>query len=397
MLNTIANYVKVAGILATDLVNKVYDPFQEFTRPAEPVAGDYLVQGFELQMREKFLDPETGLWQYELPWNSGDQCIWHGVYTAMWAIKASIPGMPYDTTLRDSVTAMHHFFEFPDIIRRGVVNGVPQYDVSNDQISGLLCGLYFAYTYGDLSVKTKAKPLIKQLGDCLIRNNFKLINPNGLPTKHGKLINGLLTDPLNLCIALAIMKLCMVIYPEREYGLYYHTLIDDYKPMIPYGKVKLLWRENTYDTHRAAISYSILCDLEKSPKLHGLYEKGIRRVWDIARKTGNPWIYYLLRRVSSYRPEDIEVCKKVLTEFDLTYKIMRQERVNSDKVEWFTWGGRKRARQPLPRYKAGTQDFFWQRHAYSVDDWVGSNEVKEAYNGADYLIAYYGLKQLRLI
>jgi hypothetical protein len=396
VLNTVANYIKKGAIIATDAVNAVYDPFEEFTRVGVHLETTYLASAFEIHMRDKFLDSSTGIWQYELPWNSGDQCIWHGVTTAMWAIKSTLVD-EYDPVLYDSVKAMRHFFEFPDVIRRGVVGGEPQYNVSSDQISGLLCGLYWAYTYGRIDAKVEAKKFIQQLADTCLRTNFKLVNPGGTETKHGKLVNGLLTDPLNLCIALAILKLADLCYPEREYKVFYSNLVEQFKPTIPYGKVRLLWRDNAYDSHRAAISYSILCDLEKDEEIHGLYEKGLKRVWDIERKTGNPWIYYLLRRATYYRPEDIDQVKKHLTEFTLSDKIMRVEKINSPLVATAKWGSKLRSLQPIPRYKMGSQDFFWQRNMRSVDDWVGQKEPVEAYNGMDYLIAYYGLKSLRLI
>jgi len=55
--------------------------------------------------------------------------------------------------------------------------------------------------------------------------------------------------------------------------------------------------------------------------------------------------------------------------------------------------GKLVADQPLPLWWTGSQDFRWQRCAYSIDDWIGNTTPNQKFFGVDFLIAYWGFKQ----
>lgn len=402
LLNKLANVVKVGGIWLADLVNRVGDPYQEFDRPLDAKYFEYLHEKekkFDNDMGA-FYWPERNVYLYTRPGNSGDQCLWHGIYTTMWALKNSVT-RDHFTQLHSCLEGMRSFLVPSDVgvrlIRGWREDGTYEDEVSNDQATGFLAGVYFGWKYGDIYCRDVARELITGFADELAIHGNKLVNKDLTPTKHGKLENGLATDPLNLTLALATYKTAYEITGERLYQVRYEEFVQKYSLLIPYASVRLLWWEKTHHAHRAAIHYSILCDLEKDHDLNRKYLRGLIRTWSMERKSANPWIYYLLRRVCLYDPEDLDKCRKHLKEFTLEEKQYNAERINSDKVETFQWGNHKRCRQPLPRWRVGSQDFFWQRHLYSADDWSGNGAGNIRHNGGDFLVAYWGLRSLRLI
>lgn len=405
LLNSLANVVKVGAIWATDAVNAIYDPFRNFDRPEEPKYFEHLKEKavkFETDLQD-FWWPTHNVFLYTLPGNSGDQALWHGVYTAMLASKYSVTGALVDiTVLEEAVKGLLSHQQplgepLPRLIRGWREDGTYEDEVSNDQASGHLLGIYFAWKYGNVACRVAAKTLITGLADELAINSNNLINADGSPTKHGKLENGLYTDPLNLTLLLAIYKLAYEIVGENLYKIRYDDLCEKYRILIPYAKVKLLWLDEQQAGHRAAIHYTILCDLEKDHDLNRKYLRGLLRVWRISRKGANPWIYFLVRRICLVDPAHENLVRKHLKEFTLEDKQHNAERINSTGVETFKWGGHLRCRQPLPRWRVGSQDFFWQRHLYSADDWIGNGTGNLRHNGGDFLAAYWGLRSLRII
>lgn len=405
ILMPLVNVVKVAAIWLTDGINFLFDPFQDFDRPEDIKYAEWLhekAKKFERDM-EDFYWPDRDVYLYTLPGNSGDQALWHGVYTATQAVKYSVTRDPEDLGrlwkctegLRQHQSPTDELV--PRLIRGWRADETYEDSVSNDQASGHLLGIYFAWKYGNLAVRDNAKHLITGLADELVIYDNKLINADKTPTQHGKLENGIYTDPLSLTLALAIYKVAHRITSEPLYNVRYLDLVSRFRLLIPYAKVKLLWLDERPASHRAAIHYSILCDLETDHDLHRKYLSGLLRVWRIERKSANPWIYFLMRRVCLNDPAYEERAKKHLREFTLEDKQPNAERINSDHVETFNWGNHKRCYQPLPRWRVGSQDFFWQRHMYSADDWIGNGKGNLRHNGGDFLAAYWGLRSLRIL
>src|SRR5580765_2778254 len=92
--------IKALAIRATDTLNKFNDPFDPFTRPAFPKENKPL-HVFE---QEFYRDLVTNFWGCDgrvllhriplpqgSPLDTGDQAIWHGIFTAMLALRYSKP------------------------------------------------------------------------------------------------------------------------------------------------------------------------------------------------------------------------------------------------------------------------------------------------------------------
>lgn len=423
MIDWLSDQLKRLLIVASDIVNLI-DPFDEFDRVQYPKYFEYLwekAKKFEDDARMYFYWSGRSIWcatttptavpGMQNPINIGDQCLWHGVWTALWAIKYSVTKDIGDlSTLHDCFQGlMAHQTPKGEVTKR-LIRGVDVLgnvtdDVSNDQASGHLAGIYFMWKYGDDTCRDGAKVLIKGLADELLANNHCLVNMFGKPTTYGALEQGWKTDPLRLTLLLAIYKAAGAMTGELVYIDTYNSLVSKHNAILRYAKVRLLWVDKDYDTHRAAIHYTILCDLETDSTLHRSYFKGLERVWRIARKSANPWIFYLVRRQGSLPQQELDRVLKHLTEMTLEDKSFNLEKINSaNRQQWadegmrfFSWGGHIRSSQPLPRWKVGSQDFFWQRTMYAVDDWIGNKQPDTRHSGLDFLISYWGLRSLNLI
>ncbi len=403
----IANYLKVGLAWLSDGVNWAYDPFKEFTRPDQVKYPEKLSEKeakFSTDM-ERFCWPARCVYLYTLPGNSGDQCLHHGIYTAMMACKYAV--------LKDEITLgklkncalglrMHQVSDSGDeirLIRGWRSDGTYEDSVSNDQASGHVLGIYFLWKYGDILSRNMSRGLIMGLANELLANNNCLIFADGTPTPFGKFTDSYLTDPLNLTLCLAIYKLAYEMTSDVRYGVIYDEILAQYKPIIPYANLKLLWWKQDSCAMRAAIHYTILCDLEKDHDTQRQYLKGLLRTWRMERKVANPFVYFLMRRICLYDPAYEDRVKRHLREMTLEDKYGNVERINSTRsdIESFTWGGHLRSPQPLPRWQMGAQDNFDGRNFSSVDDWIGNKVADTQYNGGDFLMDYWGLRSIGII
>lgn len=399
------NWFKVGLAWLVDAINWLLEPFQEFTRPDELKYPEALIQKeakFWSDM-ERFWWAARKIYLYTLPTNSGDQCLWQGVYTAMVSLK-------YAATNDENVLArlhdcglglMQHQIPYGNgeqrLIRGWRSDGTYEDSVSNDQASGHILGIYFLWKYGDIQSRNMARRLIVGLADELLAHGNCLINADGTPTEYGNLVDGYLADPLNLTLCLATHKLASAMTSDPKYEAAYNAVLSLYQPITPYANLRLLWwKQDTYPL-RAAIHYTILCDLEKDHDTQRKYLAGLLRTWRMERKVANPFVYFCMRRICLYDPAYEDRVKRHLREMTLEDKNGDVQRMNSNTVPWFWWGAYKRAFQPIPRWKIGAQDYLDGRNFSSVDDWIGNTVSDTHYNGGDFLFAYWGFRILGII
>lgn len=417
----LSNIVKVGGIWLADTINWLWNPFDKFTRPVvlkRTESLDSKAIQFETELN-KFYDQEV-VYNSTINWDGtsadqGDQALWHGVTVAMRAIKYSVTKDPNDLEkVREGMTGLlvHQTAALGPARRliRGVTN--PAYphitfidDVSNDGATGHLLGIYYAWKYGDANIKAEASNLIKGLADEILNNNYCLIGPTGAPTTYGTLINGWLTNPMCLTLCMAILLTASTITEDNTYLKAYWDVKDIYGSagLYKYPKVSFLTWNNWNDDHRAAIHLSILADLDVNN--HG-YIKGLKRIWRLNKNTGNAWVAYLCGKHFDIKNE-IQPCITLLNEsyvedFNNVQKINSENatsannlgiEINAYSIASFMQG-QFVSTQPLPRWRTGAQDFRYQRCPYSVDDWVGNATISQWFFGVDFLISYWGFKQI---
>lgn len=417
------SWIKSAAIKVTDFTNAKLDRYESFTRPFLPATAT--------KLKDKAAECWTDLsdfWRFDKvlihripqpsgsPLDLGDQCIWHGIYTAMLAMKYAVePSAGLEVWLDRAVAGMKghqtfHHEQAPRLIRGyDALNNQWEDDASNDSLTGHVAGLYFAYRHGPDSIKPAVAVLINDITNSLIANDFKLVKADGTPTKHGKLINGIQTDPLQFTLVFALLCLANNVIPTSRFADAKHKLYTQYGSMIPFGKVELNGWGNWNDEHRAAIHLAIIAREDQSPRVQELCRQGLVRLWNMSIKRVNPWVNALI--CYGYRDKCPEgylwqsglIAKHILGEFEISKKRWPLEVKNADQrlaginhQSWSvkTWDdkGTPRAYQPIPLWAMGSQDFFWQRNRYSVNDHAGTTTPAQAgsqHNGADFLCAYY--------
>jgi hypothetical protein len=417
----ISNIVKVGVIWLTDCINWIWNPFDKFTRPL------ILKRTESLDM--KAISFEVALVQFNhdnIVYDStisngttfddvGDEALWHGITVAMWCIKYSVTNDPLDLEkIRQGLIGLDlHQTAHGEPVRR-LIRGVSDPlnpktsfidDVSNDGASGHILGIYYAWKYGDADIKQKAAILARGIADEILNNNYCLIGPTGVSTTYGTLIDGWLTNPMTLTLCLAILKVAFVITSDSKYETAYEDVLATYGciDLYKYPKVSFLTFNNWNDDHRAAIHLSILADLDIS---NDNFVNGLKRLWKLNQNSGNAWVAYLCGKHFSISAADLTPCLTRLNEFYVEDENNIQK-INSTNpavgglginiftyvIFWFMTGNSV-STQPLPLWWTGSQDFRWQRCPYSVDDWIGNTTPSQIFFGCDFLIAYWGFKQL---
>lgn len=379
------NLFKILAIWAADTVNKLYDPFEKNTNLPHVSDLQYLDHAFAQELDNEFMQPSGEfLYQHPRPNDSGDTALWQGVCTGMKILR------------RDDVIAPLHFLKslfINNALIRGFHYGtnLPNDTTSNDSATGPLFAFYCALRFGDEDTRTEAGELLLRWVSNLKAHNWALVDQSGNPTRFGKLESGILSDPLRITLLLAILILAAAYDPA--YNEDYTKLYKKYRPILAYPKVRLLWLDTSYDTHRAAISLHILYWMTKDE----VYKKGLQRIWRITSKENNAWVATLCWEAlekPSGKGAHVAKISDVLHTFD--YEKRQLGNIESLNSDWpsVQWGGKARGKKPLPLNRRGSQDFFWQRHPFSLNEWQG-NAVPDVYHsGLDFLVCYHMARRL---
>lgn len=376
------NWAKVLIIWLADTINLCYDPFEKNTN-LEPVDSIVNLDNlFAKELDEEFMMPSGEfLYQHPRPNDSGDTALWQGICTGMKILR------------RNDVTQQMKFLKslfINNALIRGYHYGtnLPNDTTSNDSATGPLFAFYCALRFGDEATKEQAGALLLPWVKNLKEHDWTLVDQTGVPTPYGKLENGILTDPLRITLLLALLALAMAYDPS--YNVDYAKLYTKYKPILAYPKVKLLWLDTSYDTHRAAIALHILYWMTRDE----VYRKGLKRLWRISEKSNNVWAGVLCAEALDESIE--EITDMVLSTFD--YKKRQLGNIESLNPDWpsVKWGSNVRAKKPLPLNKRGSQDFFWQRHPFSKDEWVGVTYPDVFHSGLDFLVCLHLARRLGL-
>lgn len=387
---SLANLIKTKGIRFADFLTKHHDLFDEFTRPillpANAMPLEEMEAFFFKQIQDDFI-LSNGIFTIRKVYametvDLGDQALWHGIYTAMLAKKFLSTGDKSVKLLLDtSLVAMKQLFQNGFLVRgRDPISNAIQDDVSNDALTGIMAGIYFATKAGGNTVD-----LAEMIGTELINHNYALVNQDGSPTTYGQLENGILTDPLRITLLLAMLHTCVLAGYSKAFW-HFVRLSMKYENLIPYAYVRLIWLYKDYDMHRAALHLYVL---EQGPtvEISNLAAQGLERIWSFARKSMNPWVGALCGHP----------CVERLAEFDIAARGLQVQMTNSDKADHWAkygvriilWNDNWEASQPLPFWAIGSQDFFFQRDLFSLDNWEGATDTSLRFSGLDFLCAYW--------
>lgn len=405
--------LKAAVLDASKHVTLALEPFEPFTRPAQPLYPEALAvkaQRFEADYFQNFTLYQGQIWNYRIPvdrtrpapWDVGDQAIWHGVMQAglafqyaatkdpetAKALAAGVRGLILHQTI--------HGEKYPRLVRGIYEDGTFQDEASNDSATGHLAGIYFTWKYGPVELRPLCQQLIANFAWELIAHDYSLVRADGSPTDFGRLIQGPLTDPLRLTLCLAILGAAHMMTTEPAFYQHFYPLFKKYRAIIPYAKTKFMWWDTYYDTHRAALHLTILADMQPMGEIHQAAAHGLQNLLELEERSGNAWVIYLIARHVPPATEVMNQCRKMLSEFCVELRGPDTERINSTRTDFkkVLWNGRWMAAQPLPRHQVANHDFFWRCNLHSIDDHVGNKSPGTIYSGMDFLVAYWLGRQL---
>lgn len=368
------NLIKVGAIWLADTINRLFYPFEEkrFNTPAD--LPD-LEAKFSKDIEANFKNQGWFLYQKPMPEDAGDEALFQGLYLGMRTLKGANIDQEFD--------AFQSLFH-NDILIRGYTADLGINDTtSNDSATGALFALYCIWQYRG----SMANHIITRWAQRICDSGYALTDLNGVPTKYGQLEDGWKTDPLRMTLLLALLSLAAKI-DRGTFEPHYEKLYAKYREILPYPKVRLLWWDTDYDTHRAAIHLHILWELTRD----SLYKGGLLRLHRITKRENNAWAQVLCSPVLG--PEELNLT--ILNTFTLKRTAGCVETINSGSVETVKWGAKLRAKQTLPIWRRGSQDFFWQRNMFSLDEWVGVHDISYFHSGLDFLLAYWMAKRMAL-
>lgn len=354
------NVVKVAAIWLCDLINKCYDPFKQATLPV--VTDDLARLEAALFSHLQTVHVVNGSFAYEIPMpeDEGDYALFQGLYLAMLAFRGAMPSQ-----IAQALISVNDLFRNNILIRGFYPDGTPNDTTSNDSATGIVFGLW----------AINDRELAQRWAQKICDSGYALTDLAGKPTKFGQLDDGWKTDPLRITLLLAILAL-----GGPSLKSHYDKLYKKYKLLLKYPKVKLLWWDTDYDTHRAAIHLHVLWDLTRD----SIYLDGLRRIHRIMRKSNNAWVETLCAPAVDFK----DVNLSMLSTFTYTDRVKGTLESLND-VDSIKWGNKIRARQTLPMNRRGSQEFFWQRNMFSKDEWIAKNWSEPYHSGLDFLICYW--------
>lgn len=398
--------IMAGAIKLADRINAIHDPFDEFTRPIIRRTAESLASKagrFEAQMKSDFR-LANDVYTYKKPrpgeaLDLGDQALWHGIYTAMWAMKYSVTQSAADeSTLRYAVRAATgaHIKEGKLIRGTDPVQGGFADDASNDTLTGFVTGQWAAYRCGTPAIAQEAGANLIMVAEEILANGHALVNQDGTPTTYGQLVQGWKTDPLRLTLAIAIYSAAYEMSRMPKWDNAAAELTARYWQIIGFPKVKFLWWEKQYDTHRAALHLGMILKTTQNQDLRKQCISGLARIWQMEHKAQDPWVAGLCHD-GGVDPVALKAAAQRLHEYEFDERGQEVERINTNKqdywksqgVRFLVWDDNWRASQPLPFWMIGSQDFFPQRDLFSADNWQGETDPGLRYNGGDFLASYW--------
>jgi hypothetical protein len=367
----------------------------------------------------RMTDPETfGGNQHEASDNDG---IWSGMYGAAesfrWAVTkdpdakrlaqktlramldlerlSGIPGFPARAVIKDGEP---NVYESTGEWHRSTVD--PTYRWKGDTSSDELDGHYFFYPiYYDLVADEKEKEeirgLMRRMTDHLLKNDYRLIDLDGKPTRWAvygpKQLND---DPFweeQRCLnSLSILKNLMVAYHitgEKRYLAAYEDLIKNHHYLINAINQKQVppVEINHSDDQLAFFSYYALLRYETNAERLRQLKISLERSWQIERPERNPFFNFIYGAVTG-KPCDVEASVETLQQWpwDLRHWDVKNSHRTDVQFSALSRFDRQELTRVLPANEA--RSYQWSDNPYLAD---GGDGGKTEYDGAAWLLAYW--------
>lgn len=279
-------------------------------------------------------------------------------------------------------------------------------DTSSDELDGH----FFAYPiFFDLAAdekdKERVRKLVRKIMDHIIKNNWRLIDVDGKPTRWGvwnpaqinddKPIHGLPDETwwqergLNPLEILSHLKTAYHITGDEKYQKAYLELIEKHhyaENTITQKITEPPDEVNHSDDELAFLAYYPLLLYEKDPELLEIYKKSLKRSWDIEAPEKNPWwnfTYCAFMEGDCRVWESVDTLRQIPWE-QLNYRMENSHRLDVQIDPKFGRFGELQSTQALPYTE--TCILRWNGNPYRLDSCGGENEEGD---GVLFLLPYW--------
>ena len=270
-------------------------------------------------------------------------------------------------------------------------------DVSRDQYAGALFGYamaFFAFP-GDAEIESLVAQGSSAIADHLIQNGYRIVDPDGRPTKHGDLrhrFGGIVPIGVNATISLLALEVARLSTDDGRYSRAKNDLVArGAAGAVAWSKFQIFGKTNHNNDNMQFLTNWPLVLLERDPATRRLYLAGLARTWEYVRLEGNSFFTYAAATVLPVEPRALGEAKDTLLRFPAEKRSMIVDVTDRAEFGRFPFTNRKgtpRATGAIPiSYRAPTS-FAWRDDPYEL---VSGRRPDGglAYAGADYLLAYW--------
>lgn len=416
---------KLKGFLlgGVDAINILFCPFEKFTRAAEPIEFITLEERanfYWYDIQQNWLHGLDNEFYWSMrPNDLGDMAIWQGLYTFTCALKndpealrkafkgqALLQTLSGNNRLARGADATNGSFNV-DPSRTYYKNGSYTFlqEVSESTLIGHLLGLWSVYHLGnDASLKEQAAALVEALASRVIEDGYQLKNQAGVTAKFGDLRPTLLAAPIRIASLACLLLLSYKMSGNTSHKELYEKIVSKYADALTRLETHVLWIHPQYQDMLVYFVLAMFCSMEYDVSRKLSYVATMNKQWVKNKEEGNSFYTYMAIFVGinvddRYR----ENAKKILSEFNTNpslgpTKTTMGKTPDNSRCKSFVWGwssvkgGHRYSYQPMPVWRRPAADIVWQRSPYDVE-----GESDHAYNGLDYLAAYYLGRNVRAL
>lgn len=266
-------------------------------------------------------------------------------------------------------------------------------DVSKDQYSGALFGLYAAYENGDDDLRRRVAALAAAIADHLIANDFELHDPGEKPTSYGN-VRGtvwLLPIGVNALISLSALKLAAQTSGDSWYRENYEKWARAWADNTYWAKFQIFGKTNYNNDLMAFLGYYPLLRMEDEPEFREEYLAALRRHWSYVYREGNAFFTMVAAAFGEADATAIEEARLTLDLFQTDLRDFAYDHRDEPRFSHAWLGSRKgrlKAKYPIPINWRGPSSMAWRDDPSELEG-SAAEKGESRYPGYDYLVAYW--------
>ncbi len=355
-----------------------------------------------------------------------DQTMWTAVLAGAWAFKHAVTGAEMDRSLLlralDGLRLLHEVTGKSGLLARAAFPaGLPgprdadeerheaaaphrrfqfRGDVSRDQYAGVLFGCTAAAATlgidagrGDAVVRDLLSGLVVPIADHIWDHGLRLVDVDGVMTKHGDLRGYIWRVPVgpNAALCLGFQRLAHRLSGAPRFAEHYEALVRlRYPRALPWSNFELLGKTNHNNDNMGMMGLYALVNLETQEDLLKTYDRSLASLWSFTRNEGNAFFHLAFAsRFPLPSTARFDLCEN-LRLFPEDPRYVSQDlrgRAEIDEAWFRNRLGFPQNRTALPLHCRSRSNFVWTACPFQlVSEYVPPGMCA---SGVDFLLAYW--------